>query len=116
MSFELDYFPPNGTKWKWSSKALNYSPWLCNLARQKEPGLNLWPLDVMLIVDLVKDRWVWQVEVIDFQHQRAIIKGAENDPLKACFAAEIAGEGVLADLLPDWVRAALANKWRPPAT
>lgn len=112
---DLEYHPPKGTKWVWHPKALNYSPWNCDLSRQKEPGLDLWPLSILLHVCKSKGEWLWFARTVDFKHKRTTLTGSSDDPLKACLAAEEAGEHILAEFLPDWVRTALANKWRPPA-
>mgnify|MGYP001335384628 CR=1 FL=1 len=116
MSFELDYFPPSGTRWQWHPKTLNYSPWYCNFSKQREPELNLWPMSINLQVDRKGEKWVWIVDVINFQHERSHVRGEAGTSLEACLAAEAAGQTLLNDLLPDWARTALENKWRPPAT
>jgi hypothetical protein len=114
MSYELAHNSPSGTKWNWGSKALNYSPWVCNLASQKEPNFSLWPLDIVLYVDVYDGVCHWAVHIIDFQHKRYLKSGVAADPLKACLEAESVGEKQLAELLPDWAKEALARGWRPP--
>lgn len=114
MSMELDYFPPKGTKWKWYPKSLNYSPWGCDLSRQREK-LDLHPLNTHLYVDRVDGTYLWQVIGFGFDHERFKEEGQAEDPLQACLAAEAAGESRLNEFLPDWVRQALNHKWRPPA-
>lgn len=116
MSRALDYFPPKGTRWQWSTKALNYSSWTCNVARQREPQLTLWPMDVIAWVDVREDdgRFLWGVNVIDWTHGRRTFRGDETDALRACRAAEACAELAIDELLPDWIRTALTNKWRPP--
>lgn len=115
MSYELAYFPPKGTRWTWSSKSLNYSPWVCQLSSQKEPKLFLHPLNIVLIVDKVDDNYTWYVEICDFMFKRVVFKGTQKTPLKACRAAERIGERALKKLLPSWARTALQHKWRTPA-
>jgi len=120
MSHELSYLPPAGTRHKWSSKSLNYSPWVCRLSDQKSKkdqghSVYFWPMDVVLVVDLKDGIYNWQVEVIDFRFNRSKIQGQEEDPLRACLAAERIGRSKLRELLPPWVKTALANGWRPPA-
>jgi hypothetical protein len=116
MTKELGYFPPNGTKWKWEPKTLNYSPWICCLSRQREPKLFMYPFDIKLIVDLINTHFHWVIELIDFQGNYSIISGISEDPLQACLTAEEIGECKMDELLPDWIRTALENKWRPPAS
>lgn len=116
MSYELDYFPPNGTKYNWFHKSLNYSPWVCNLSDQKEKELFLFPAEVKLMVDtmLVKStiRYVWIVLITDFSYNKTEKKGVEKDAISACLRAEKEGEEQLQILIPDWVRMALINGWR----
>jgi hypothetical protein len=114
MSRELPYFPPPGTKYPWVNKTLNYSAWTCNLSTQMEPSLYLYPMNVQLWVDF-NEQWCWILEVTDFTHNRMTKKGVAIDGLAACLAAEELGEAEVVKLLPDWVRTALKNKWRPPA-
>ena len=114
MSRELAYFAPNGTKYKWGSKALTYSDWVCDLSAQKEPKLFLFPMRILLRVDKINARWQWSVAVTDFSYQRYEVKGSKNDPLQACLEAEKVGEEQMESLLPAWTRTALENGWRPP--
>lgn len=115
MSFEQKYFPPNKTKWEWGAKQLTYSGWVCDLSCQKEKGLWLWPLSVILYVDLVDGRFCWCVKVHTFKRERYDIDGSCKDPLRACRTAEKIGERELKKLIPKWVRTALKNGWRSPA-
>lgn len=114
MSLELDYFPPSKTRWQWHPKTLNYSPWKCDFGKQREAGLDLWPLSIALSVDIKDGEWAWFVDVINFRHERSQVKGTAKTPVEACLAAEAAGQSILTDLLPDWARTALEHKWRPP--
>lgn len=112
MSREQDYFPPSGTKFTWGEKSLNYSPWRCNLIDQKYPKLWTWPARIDLIVDLVNGKYKWTVEVTPFKGGRYVIKGQSICALKACLAAEKAGEKELKKMFPKWVITALKNGWR----
>lgn len=114
MSREQDYFAPKGTKWKWGPKALQHYGWFCHLSEQREPGLFLWPVSIQLRVDLDGGKFHWVAEVYDWRHARRVVTGARKDALKACLAAEAAGEAALDELLPEWVRTALAHGWRSP--
>lgn len=114
MSREQEYFPPQGTEFKWGSKPLNYSPWHCDIGSQMEPALSLWPMRVTALVDLRDGSYVWRVAVTDFAYKRSYLHGSDRDALAACLEAERAGKTKLQELLPSWVREALANKWRPP--
>lgn len=71
-------------------------------------------MDITLRVNLIKEKYIWEVNVITFDHLRYSIKGEELDGLKACLKAEETGDNELTLLLPDWIKTALANKWRPP--
>ncbi len=113
MSYELDYFPPQGTKWAWGSKALNYSPWVCNLADQREPGVWLWPLSVVLFVDKKGEYYTWWVQVRPFKGKDYNLKGKTKSALRSCKTAEEKGEKELDKHLPNWARTALKNGWRP---
>lgn len=113
MSFELDYFPPKGTVYRWTPKALNYSPWFCDLGGIK--GL-VWPASVFLRVDLVDGDYKWMVEVCNWRSERTLAYGFERSPLEACLEAERRGVEAVVDLTPAWVRTALENGWRPPAS
>lgn len=114
MSQELAYLPPNGTKWQWHPKALNYAPWVCGLSPQKYSNINLWPLHVILRVDLIDNNYRWTVEILDWKNKRTLLDGQTQVALEACLAAEKVGEEELEKLMPDWVHQALANGWRPP--
>ncbi len=116
MSRGQDYFPPKGTKFKWENKALDYSPWYCNLSGQKEPKLWLFPLYVNLTVDYHEKTGMfnWTIDVCDFVYNHTILSGCNGTALKACLIAEKIGEVELKKHLPRWVKTALANKWRPP--
>lgn len=114
MSQELDYFPPRGTNYEWGRKELTYSPWGCALADQLGPK-DHWPMNVHLYVDLTDGKYKWDVKVHGWKHaDRFWVSGSCDDPLEACLEAEAAGAAEYAKLTPEWVRAALANGWRPP--
>ena len=116
MSRTQDYFPPKGTTWQWGHKALNHSPWHCNLTRQKEPDLHPFPLAAHLSVSLQDDGlYLWIVDMSDFRYQRTTKQGICKTALEACLEAEHTGEAYLTAMLPDWVRTALTNGWRPPS-
>jgi hypothetical protein len=115
MSHELDYFPPNKTKWKWGAKVLRNKEWWCDLSHQREAGLDMFPASVDLTVDLIDGKYWWRVSVRNFSYKDSELNGTSKDPLKACLRAEKVGEAMLDKLLPDWARTALKNKWRPPA-
>lgn len=114
MSFELDHFPPKGSRWAWGSKTLTTSGWGCDLARQMAGASRIWPMAIYLHVDLVGGRYHWLVEVTDWKHKRETFSGESKTALKALSAAEEVGERAFHDLMPDWIRTALANGWRPP--
>lgn len=111
--YDLPYFPPQGTKWAWDPKRLNYDSWCCSLHNQKEPKLDLAPMRVILYVDLIDDKFEWRVKIIDFQHNCRDIKGTASSGLDACLAAEKIGEAEIKKLLPKWAKIALSHGWRP---
>lgn len=117
MSQALAYHPPTGTKWKWGTKPLNYSPWICNLLAQKEctDQYKLHPLSCTLYVDLIDGKYLWQVNTLGFDHVRRDDRGFVETALEACTIAEAKGEDFLRLAIPDWARTAIANGWRPPA-
>jgi hypothetical protein len=114
MSREQDYFPPQGTKFKWGNKELKHLWWNCNLSTQKEPKLFLFPLNVHLAVDLRDGLFHWDVKVTDFIHNHSAFSGTSKTAIGACCQAEDVGEAELAKHLPRWVKTALRNKWRSP--
>jgi len=111
VSYELEYFPPVGSKFKWTPKALNYSPWACDLSHQIDS--NLWPLLVSATVDLLEGRYKWRVDIIDWHHRRSHREGECDSALAAILVAESTAESEFQRLMPDWVKTALANGWRP---
>jgi hypothetical protein len=114
MSRQQDYFPPQGTKFK----ALNYSPWHCDLSQQKYAKLFLHPLNVHLYVDYDEETGMfnWTADITDWLYQRTYMRGVRGNALKACLEAERVGGIELEKHLPRWAKTALKNKWRPPAT
>lgn len=115
MSEELDYFPPNTTKWKWGSKALNYSPWICNLLPQVFPNLYTNGASVKLIVDILDGVWKWRLESYYLDGTFVNMKGDANSGEEACNIAETKGEQIIKQMFPKWAITALKNKWRPPS-
>lgn len=116
MSYELEYFPPNGTRWKWTNKILQYSPWSCSLSWQwagdRWPSWH--PMSVRLIVDLIDGEYTWTVNTTDWAYKRNTHKGKAATGLQACLDAEIVGERVLMEMTPEWVQNAIDAGWRPP--
>lgn len=113
MSRELAYFPPKSTKWWWSPKALQHSPWFCGLAPQMGDGH--WPLKVDMTVDLVDGVYVWRVQTTGWDGEMSEQSGSEDTAKKAVEAAERMGEESYRELTPEWVITALQNGWRPPS-
>jgi hypothetical protein len=120
MSLAMDYFPPNGTRWRWSEKNLISSPWYCNLVMQwAGDEWPLWrplwsPMSVSLSVDLLDAEYVWEVKATDWVYKRSSIRGKAATSLQACLDAEDVGERALREMTPEWVRKAVAAGWRPP--
>lgn len=118
MSVELAYFPPRGTKYKWHPKSLNYSPWTCRLSDERESKIRFkTDMSVACTVDKIDGKYKWNIEVRHWDPNVKVrrITGMTDDPLKACLEAERVGDVELGKMLPDWVRTALENNWRPPA-
>lgn len=113
MSLELEYFPPSGQKWHWHSKALNYSPWVCRLSDQWGLGQKTWPMSVVLQVDLVDGVYRWLVKSTNWRNQLNVTTGTASGPVEAIEQAQAVGEEALVALLPEWVKKALAEGWRP---
>lgn len=116
MSTALDYFPPNTSKWYWTHKSLNYSPWSCDLSEQMKPKTinHLWPAAVSLKVDLLDGTYVWRIDVTDWRYARHTETGTAPTAKDAVAAAESTGEMAFRALIPDWVLMALEAGWRPP--
>lgn len=115
MSAAQDYFPPQGSRWKWCSKALAYSPWACDLSEQMRPPdiRFLWPLSIILRVDLRDGQYHWRVDVRPWSGEDFTLKGSTKAPLDAMLAAEQVGERIFNEQMPEWTLLALANGWRP---
>lgn len=116
MSLAMNYFPPNGTRWRWSDKSLTTSPWFCNLSMQwaGDEWFRWIPMSVILSVDLLDAEYVWEVKATDWVYKRSSIRGKAATSLQACLDAENVGERVLEEMTPEWVRKAVAAGWRPP--
>ena len=116
MSRELDYFPPNTSKWWWTHKSLDHAPWVCNLVEQMMPKSigPAWPAAVRLSVDLIEGEYVWRVDVTDWRHSKHVEVGTALTAKEAVAAAESVGEAAFRALAPDWVLLALEAGWRPP--
>lgn len=115
---ELNYFPPKGTKYIWSCKALNYSWWRCDLSKQKAKSKDIcfyFPMYIYLNVDLIDGNYIWKVEVRNWEYEVSYKSGVTGSALEACLAAERYGECEFKKLTPNWIVNALKNKWRPPA-
>lgn len=116
MSTALEYFPPNTGRWFWRAKALNYSPWSCDLSEQMKPKTisHFWPADVRLKVDLLDGTYVWRVDVTDWRYTRHTETGTTATAKDAVSVSESVGEAAFRALVPDWVLMALEAGWRPP--
>jgi len=111
MSTDTPYFPPRGSL-PWSPKALNYSPWVCNIG--KELGLS-WPASVIARVDLVSHVYRYRVDVHDWAHNESLLTGAAASAEQAIERAEYLGKRAVKRLMPAWVKKALSEGWRPPS-
>lgn len=116
MSAAQDYFPPQGSRWKWCPKALAYSPWACDLSEQMRPPAIrfLWPLSIILRVDLRAGQYHWRVDVRPWSGEDFTLKGSTKAPLDAMLDAETAGARIFNEQMPEWTRMALSAGWRPP--
>jgi hypothetical protein len=108
-----DYFPPQGTKFKWEPKVLNYSSWSCDVLAQIEGTLD-WPASITLYADILETGYVWRVLVRDWAQGKHSFEGTAESALGACLEAEAVGALEASKLYPDWVRKALQEGWRPP--
>lgn len=106
MSQGQKYFPPSGTKHRWMSKTLNYSPWTLSFWSH-------WPAAVSAYVDKKNGMYVWSVQIIDFDHKRHVVAGAAKTDLEACLAAEAECERQKSLLWKPWMVEAVAAGWRP---
>jgi hypothetical protein len=114
MSYDLEYSPPGGQKWLWHNKALTYSPWVCRLSDQWGFGQTLWPMSVVLYVDLIDGVYSWRVNATNWRNQLKATTGTGSDATDAIQQAQAVGEEALTALMPEWVKTALAEGWRPP--
>jgi len=104
----LDYFPPNGTKYPWHPKRLNTSPWVCLFWA-------CWPAEVQAYVDRKEDgQFIWWVTVCAFDFSRQTYEGTASGALAACQEAEKCAEEQKGLLFQPWMEQALAAGWRPP--
>lgn len=120
MSREQNYFPPSGTKYKWSPKTLRHSPWYCSITDQHKTskGLQYWPANVSATVWLKNGEYFYKVVVTKWDGKlksQAIFLEKSTDALEACLKAEKIGDREIKKLFTKWVVEALKNKWRPPA-
>lgn len=115
MSRELGYFPPNTGKYKWGSKDLNYSPWVCNFTSQVKDLNNIFifPFRIICYVDLINDNYFWSVKITDWNYEGTEIRGISASATEAIKTAEKVAEEYYSKLVPDWVLTALKNNWRP---
>lgn len=108
MSRELGYFPPGKyTNNGWHAKSLNYSPWY-------KLVLDEWPARVSLTVDLLQGKYLWGVEVTNWEHDWFRYVGVQKTAEEACEKAEQVGALIKDNMLPEHVVQALKNGWRPP--
>lgn len=117
MSLELNYFPPNRMKFKWAPKSYNNSPWFCNILEQKLPKIGIrdpWPASVTASVNLKNAKYIWSVNVCDWDNKVYVLEGSSDYALEACRQAERAAEKEIKKLFPAWVVKALKSDWRPP--
>jgi len=120
MSQELAYFPPKGSKWFWHPKALNYSPWGCDISAQiyraENPSERFLPtgMSIYANVDLLDDGYKWTVIIRGWDGTRSDVAGTCRTGVEAIFEAERVGEQAYKELMPDWVRMPLKHGWRHP--
>lgn len=114
MSRELDYFPPRGTKYKWSEKSIQNSPWFLNLTNQYFNDLNIYPLKAIIRVYLRDDTYSANIEFEDFNYKRSEHTISAKNPLVVCLEAEDYCEKWIRHNVKDWMITALRNGWRPP--
>jgi len=128
MSKDLPYFPPKGTRFQWGSKALNHSPWVCNILSNLEDTskYSVFPVSIHAYVDLNPDfashgvvvgsrtRYVWRVRIYDWRGTVIEHLGGADTDIDACKAAETCGIDHYRLLFPDWVKKSLSEGWRPP--
>lgn len=110
MSLTQNYFPPNGTKYKWNSKALNYSPWTCHV-------WELWPASISASVDKIESGFKWRVDVWGWHNkdrsEHTKFEGIAESALAACLAAERCAEKQKSKLWKPWMEEAIKAGWRP---
>ena len=123
MSYELEYFPPRGTKYSWSPKALNYCPWVLSFSREKEKEyskkfknrfFSFYPMEITCYVDLIDGDYTWSVDVSPFNGLGYFKKVKTKTALEALKKAEEYAEQQFKKLVPNWIITALKNGWRAP--
>jgi hypothetical protein len=114
MSYQQEYFAPNGTKFKWSAKHLRNGRWCCNIIDQLDYPKH-YPARIMAYVQLVDNAFKWYVDVTGWDNKITSFRGESSDALVAISDAEKISVYEAKKLYPDWVITALENKWRPPA-
>lgn len=107
MSRELDYFPPQGTKYKWWNKPLQHLPWGASIWEH-------WPADIVAHVSKKNGVFIWWVDVCTFNFERKCFKGTAKKALTACLAAEKRADKEKAKIWMPWMNDAVAAGWRPP--
>lgn len=107
MSDRQEYSPPEGTKYKWGTKALNYSPWVCRF-------FSYWPACIVARVELKGNKFLWVVETTGFKFESTYNSGSNRNALQACLDAESFCEEEKARIWLPWMDIAVAAGWRPP--
>jgi len=109
MSKGLNYFPPNGTKYKWWNKSLNHSPWVVRV------GGIYYTQYVICRVDLLSGKYFGYVKFYSISGRSfdKVTRSFKN-PLSALKASETIADKFLAKDTKPWMIEAIKNKWRPP--
>jgi hypothetical protein len=108
---ELDYFPPQGTKYEWNPPSLRHKPWTSRLTFSDHHRFL-----VMYVSRNDKGLYLGWVDFRDLHYKNHIVRTRNFvDPLKALLATEkLAGKLVAQQNLPAWAEEALSKGWRPP--
>lgn len=107
MSRELDYFPPQGTKYEWCHKQLQHLPWGARIWEH-------WPASIVAHVSKKDGVFIWWVDVYTFNYEQKFFEGTAKEALAACLAAEKCADKEKEKIWLPWMDEAVAAGWRPP--
>ena len=111
-NYPMDYFPPKGAKYTWQPRSLNHSPVTCSVK------CLTWPQGLVLSCDREANGYRGYLDFISISGGPRLLKNTRlyKTALGACRAIERMGDALLEKDNKPWMKEALQDKWRPPAS